>query len=111
MKRVHPTGTQRISIHSGDVDGARYTRSERFAHHLFALAPERVCVCNVECIAANALADGRNDHIVRNDFAHVTVFAIAASNVFRCCHHRSPYRSRRTLWDRLELKRSFSLHW
>lgn len=66
-------------------------------------------MCGVERVTSNAFADGRNDNIVRDNFARVAVFAVSATNVFGCCHYRGPYRSRGTLRDRFELERPLSL--
>jgi len=56
--------------------------SERFTNHLFTLAPESVSSYSVKRVASNAFADGCNDNIVGNDFAHMAVLTISTSNVF-----------------------------
>src|SRR5580692_6045592 len=58
--------------------GARSVQGKALTDHLFALAPQRLCVLWIEGVGLYARAYGR----VCGDLGHVTVFAIATAN--RC---------------------------
>ena len=76
-------------------------RSEVFADHLLALAPQRVGVLRVERIGPQAFADGADFAIVGHDLADMAVFAIASADILGRRHDASP-NARRAVGSRSE---------
>ncbi len=55
---------------------------EAFAHHLFALLPESLCVLGVERIAPHTFIKHAESCIICDDVTHVAVLAILSSYLF-----------------------------
>src|SRR5262245_12352809 len=84
-------------------------RSEPFAHHLFALLPERLGTLGIEGVAAHTFADRADLLVVGHDRADVTVLAVAPAHLVGRGDYSRPDRGRRPLGDRLELEGRLAL--
>lgn len=82
---------------------------EFFLNKFFALFPECLGCLGIERISANALADRRNDIIVRDDFAHMAVLAVLAADFISGRYDGSPHGGGCSLGNCLEFKRAFTL--
>src|SRR6202035_4095662 len=75
---------------------------EAFAHHLFALGPERFGVLWIERVGSDA-GTYRTDQPF-GDLRHLAILAIATAYLLRWRHERGPDRRRGPLRDRLPLE-------